>query len=65
MSRFVAPRPGRQDDRTLSPGRAPKPRNPFVAPAAQRRAGSHGQGDPRQLAQRELREALAELLRSP
>ena len=65
MSRFVAPRPGRQDGRTLSLGRAPKPRNPFVAAAAQRSAGSHSQGEPRQRAQRELREALAELLRSP
>jgi len=65
MSRFVAPRPGRLGAKTLSLGRAPKPRNPYVAAALQRSAGSHSAGDARQRAQRELREALAELLRSP
>ena len=65
MSRFVAPRPGRLGAQTLSLGRSPKPRNPLVAAAHQRSAGSHGQGDARQRAQRELREALAELLHSP
>ncbi|MBV8603903.1 MAG: hypothetical protein JO224_04385 [Pelomonas sp.] len=64
MTRFVAPRPAAGRGRnTLSLGPAPKPRNPFVAAAHQRRAGGHAQGDARQRGRRELHEALAELLR--
>jgi hypothetical protein len=39
---------------------APKPRNPLVAPAMQRKAGVHrkGVGSDRQSAQRELQKAL-------
>ncbi|MCA1924994.1 MAG: hypothetical protein LDL16_01785 [Thiobacillus sp.] len=42
--------------------RVPKPRNPFVALAAQRRAGPHGKpaSAQRQLDKRELKQRLAE-----
>lgn len=41
----------------------PAPRNPLVAPAAQRKAGAHrdGKATRRQQAARELRQALREL----
>ena len=56
MSRFVSPRPANR--LTM---RAPKPRNPLVAPALQRLAGQHQTGKARQKAAIELREQLRQL----
>ncbi|MBL8306947.1 MAG: hypothetical protein JNM33_09640 [Rubrivivax sp.] len=42
-----------------------KPRNPFALPAAQRAAGAHRTGKQRQRLQRELRNELHPLQRSP
>ncbi|HEY1089884.1 MAG TPA: hypothetical protein VGE47_02220 [Burkholderiaceae bacterium] len=52
MARFISPRP------MTVKLRGQKPRNPFVAPALQRQAGSHGSGKERQQAQRRLQQEL-------
>lgn len=44
--------------------KAPKPRNPLVAPSLQRKAGEHrpGRGSERQAARQELRKAIGRTL---
>lgn len=57
MSRFIAPRP-RMQKLTVP---ASKPRNPLVAAALMRQAGSHHRGKDRQQAAHDLRKQLADI----
>ena len=63
MSRFIAPRPHTAGKAGSSVRlTAPKPRNPLITPALMRQAGSHGRGNQRQQARRQLeRQIVAEL----
>ena len=57
MSRFIAPRP--INAKFTVP--ASKPRNPLVAAGLMRLAGSHGRGNERHDARRDLQKRIAEI----
>jgi hypothetical protein len=60
---FTTPSPSRNATARRSVMRIPaaKPRNPLVAAAARRAAGTHGRGNARQQARRELQRELRSL----